>query len=69
MENESKKIANSLHHTFEGTPWHGKSLMEILNDVDDNTSTRRMNVSMSIVNLVQHITAWRRICYREIKRQ
>lgn len=67
MQNESRKIANTLHHTFEGTPWHGKSLMEILQNVDEDNCNLQLNESHTILALVQHITSWRKFVIEKLK--
>lgn len=67
MQNEIRKIANTLHHTFEGTPWHGKSLMEILQNVDEDNFNLQLNESHTILALVQHITSWRKFVIEKLK--
>ncbi|MCU0383101.1 MAG: hypothetical protein MUF68_03460 [Cyclobacteriaceae bacterium] len=55
MQNEIRKIANTLRHTFDGTPWHGKSLTEILQDLPVRMLTIKLfhhteNQSTTMVN-------------------
>ena len=57
---ETTQIVEELKLCFEGEPWHGPSLMEILTGVDAKTAAARPSGAHSIWELVLHITAWER---------
>jgi uncharacterized damage-inducible protein DinB len=54
-----EQIVEELKLSFEGEPWHGPSLMEILESVDAKTAAARpIPDAHSIWELVLHIAAW-----------
>jgi uncharacterized damage-inducible protein DinB len=56
---ETDRIVEELKLSFEGEPWHGLSLMEILDGVDAKTAAARpISGAHSIWELVLHIAAW-----------
>lgn len=59
LMSETERIVEELKLAFEGEPWHGPSLMEILDGVDAKTAASRpINGAHSIRELVLHIAAW-----------
>lgn len=58
---ETTQIIEELKLCFEGEPWHGPSLMEILDGVDANTAAAKPAPGAhSIWELAMHIAAWER---------
>src|SRR3979409_1981516 len=56
---ETARIADQLRRAFDGTAWHGPSLMELLDDVDVATAAAKPLPKVhSIWELVLHIAAW-----------
>jgi uncharacterized damage-inducible protein DinB len=56
---ETDRIVEELKLAFEGEPWHGPSLMEILERVDAATAAARpISGAHNIWELVLHIAAW-----------
>jgi uncharacterized damage-inducible protein DinB len=56
---EAARIADQLRRAFDGTAWHGPSLMELLDDVDAVTAAAKPLPKVhSIWELVLHIAAW-----------
>ena len=56
---ETNQIVEELRLSFEGDPWHGPSLMEILSGVDAKTAAARPSPGAhSIWELALHIAAW-----------
>src|SRR5947208_13434165 len=56
---ETERILEELKLSFEGEPWHGPSLMEILAGVDANSAAARpVPDAHSIWELVLHVAAW-----------
>jgi uncharacterized damage-inducible protein DinB len=60
MKTEIEKITSLLKRTFERGAWHGPSVKEALKDVDSNLALKRINNTHSIIELVAHMTSWRR---------
>jgi uncharacterized damage-inducible protein DinB len=60
MKTETEKISSLLKRTFERGAWHGPSVKEVLKDVDSNLALKRINNTHSIIELVAHMTSWRR---------
>lgn len=55
----SEKLANELHHSVFGEPWHGASLDVILKDVAyQQAFNRPIKNAHNIAELVLHIDAW-----------
>jgi uncharacterized damage-inducible protein DinB len=58
---EISQIIEELKLCFEGEPWHGPSLMEILDGVDAKTAAAKPTPGAhSIWELALHIAAWER---------
>lgn len=58
---ETTQIIEELKLCFEGEPWHGPSLMEILDGVDAKTAAAKPAPGAhSIWELALHIAAWER---------
>lgn len=58
---ETSQIIEELKLCFEGEPWHGPSLMEILDGVDAKTAAAKPAPGAhSIWELALHIAAWER---------
>jgi uncharacterized damage-inducible protein DinB len=56
---ESTRIADQLRRAFDGSAWHGPSLMELLEDVDAATAAAKPLAKVhSIWELVLHVAAW-----------
>jgi uncharacterized damage-inducible protein DinB len=56
---ESTRIADQLRRAFDGSAWHGPSLMELLDDVDAATAAAKPLAKVhSIWELVLHVAAW-----------
>ena len=68
---ETTQIIEELKLCFEGEPWHGPSLMEILDGVDAKTAAAKQAPGVhSIWELALHIAAWERaICTRITERR
>jgi len=58
---EASRIADQLRRAFDGSAWHGPSLLKLLRDVDAATAAARPIPHVhSIWELVLHIAAWDR---------
>src|SRR6266853_1935870 len=64
---EAARIADQLRRAFDGTAWHGPSLMELLDGVDAATAAAKPLAKVhSIWELVLHIAAWDAAGYRRL---
>jgi DinB superfamily len=60
MNQQLENIINNLSETYNGMPWHGNSLKELLHDVDTATAFYRpVEKKHNIAELVAHILIWR----------
>jgi hypothetical protein len=60
MTSHLENILNNLAETYEGMPWHGNSLKELLKDVDVKIAFYRpFEGKHNIAELVAHILVWR----------
>jgi uncharacterized damage-inducible protein DinB len=56
-----------LKLSFEGDPWHGPPLMDILKDIDAPKAVARpINTAHCIWELVLHIAAWENVMIRRL---
>jgi uncharacterized damage-inducible protein DinB len=56
---EGGRIADQLRRAFDGSAWHGPSLMELLEDVNAGTAAAKPLPDVhSIWELVLHVAAW-----------
>ena len=68
MENqEVKKIIALLEKSFDGSAWHGPSLMSILNDVSYEKAFEQNHNIHSIAELVAHSTTWKKFAIERVK--
>jgi DinB superfamily len=60
MNSYLENIINNLSETYNGMPWHGNSLKELLRDVNTNMAFYRpFEKKHNIAELVAHILIWR----------
>jgi uncharacterized damage-inducible protein DinB len=56
---ESERIAEQLRRAFDGSAWHGPSVLELLEDVDAATAAAKPVADVhSIWELLLHIAVW-----------
>jgi len=61
------QIVHELKCAFDGEPWHGPALMELLDDVDAKTAAARpVAAAHSIWELVVHLAGWERVITRRL---
>jgi DinB superfamily len=60
MDTQLENIVNNLSETYNGMPWHGNSLKELLHNVDTEMAFYRpFEKKHNIAELVAHILIWR----------
>ena len=63
-------IVNQLKIAFDGEPWHGPAVMEILEGVDGKTAASRpINHAHSIWELVIHLAGWEHVVCQRLQGQ
>ena len=66
MGSEMQNIVSLLKRTFEGGAWHGPSVKETLATVSEQQAFHRLPNTHSIIELVAHMTAWRRYLLKKL---
>jgi uncharacterized damage-inducible protein DinB len=63
-------IVDQLKLAFEGEPWHGPALMEVLGGIDAKTAALRpINNAHCIWELVLHVAGWEQVVARRLQGQ
>lgn len=64
-----KNIINNLIETYDGMPWHGNSLKELLRGIDAKMAFHRpFDNGHTIAELVAHILVWRQFVVEILNR-
>jgi uncharacterized damage-inducible protein DinB len=66
MPTETEKITKLLHRSFEKGAWHGPTVKESIQDVTQETSSKRLPNAHSIIELVGHLTTWRNYVVKKL---
>ncbi|HRI78995.1 MAG TPA: DinB family protein [Cyclobacteriaceae bacterium] len=67
MTSETERIARLLEKTFDRQPWYGSSVMEILQKVSPEARATRTGKSHTIIELVLHMTSWRKFVIHRLR--
>src|SRR5687767_9015391 len=67
MKTETQKMSSLLKRTFEKGAWHGPSVKEVLQTVTTATAMNKLPNTHSIIELVAHMTAWRKFVTQKLK--
>lgn len=67
MEAEVQQILALLNKTFEKGAWHGPTVRETLDNVPREQALDRLPNTHSIIELVAHMTAWRKYVTRKLE--
>jgi uncharacterized damage-inducible protein DinB len=59
MNEETLQIAEQLKDAYEGEPWFGRSVKEILNEIDEAIVFEKLNGQHSILDLLWHMITWK----------
>ena len=63
-------IVDQLKLAFDGEPWHGPALMEVLEGIEAKTALERpINKAHSIWELVVHLTGWEQVICQRLQGQ
>ena len=64
---EIERISDQFRRAFDGSAWHGPSVLALLEDVSaSQAAARPIPSAHSIWQLVNHIAAWERACLRRL---
>ncbi len=64
---ETFRLADQIRRAFEGSAWHGDSILELLSDVNAKTAAARpITDAHSIWEILLHIAAWDDVVTRRI---
>lgn len=66
MEADLHNLVSLLERTFNKGAWHGASVMETLETVSGKQAFNRLAGTHSIIELVAHMTAWRRYILKKL---
>lgn len=66
MESEIENIISLLNQTFQTGAWHGPSVKEALREITEEQASQKLPHTHSILELVNHMTAWRHLVERRI---
>lgn len=65
--NRTELIVDQMHRAYSSSPWHGPSLMEVLEDVTAEQAAKRpIQNAHSIWELVLHLASWKDIVRRRM---
>ena len=64
---EIRNIQRLLKNTFNGSAWHGPTVLTIIQDVNYKLAFKSYPNIHSIAELVDHITSWRRFAIERLK--
>lgn len=67
MTTEIERIVRQLEKTFDGKPWYGFSMMEILTGIDPQIVNLRQGATHSIIELVLHMSSWRMFAIKRLQ--
>ena len=66
METEIQDFLTLLRKTYEREAWHGPSVKEAIGNISDELIFARLPGTHSIIELVAHMTAWRRYAIKKL---
>jgi hypothetical protein len=68
MNREILLIAEGIKDAYEGEPWFGKSLKELLNGIDERIVFEKPNGQHSIVELLWHMITWKEFTISRLRK-
>lgn len=64
---ETYRITGLLRRTFDGEPWYGPSVMDVLTEVTLEETLNQLPASHTIVELVEHMISWRMFVIKRLQ--
>jgi hypothetical protein len=69
MNKEIQAIINNLNRVNSGQPWYGRSVFELLEEVNPDRAFEKPGKSgHSLVELMYHLVTWTEFCLRRVQR-
>jgi len=68
MNREMLLIAEQLKDAYEGQPWFGRSISEILNEIDEAIVFEKPNGQHSILELLWHMITWKEFTISRLRK-
>jgi uncharacterized damage-inducible protein DinB len=59
-------IIRQLERAFNGPAWHGPSVIETLNKVNEDSSQNKFKDSHTLIQLIAHMVAWRKFVIEKL---
>lgn len=69
MANEiNKKLAQEFRYTLDGNTWYSSNFSIVINEVNADTAVKKLRgFPNSIVEIVYHMTQWKKFCIKKIE--
>ncbi|QHT68198.1 DinB family protein [Rhodocytophaga rosea] len=68
MKAEILRISHLLHETYEGSPWHGQPVKQVLQGINaQQAALRILSDTHTMWEIVRHMTAWRNFAFQKIE--
>jgi uncharacterized damage-inducible protein DinB len=64
---ETSNLAKLLEKSFHGPAWHGPAVLEALENLSVQGASRKIPDTHSIIELVAHMTTWRKFVTKRLK--
>lgn len=61
------RLVKTLEETYNGDAWHGPTIKKVLSDIRSENAGWRIGNSHSIIEIVQHMTAWRSFVVHKLR--
>ncbi|HCM77200.1 MAG TPA: DinB family protein [Cytophagales bacterium] len=65
--NPLEGIIKTLTDTYQGKPWHGPSVKQVLSQITPEMANHRIGTGHSIIELVLHMVAWRNFVIHKLQ--
>lgn len=69
MNKEISAIISNLQNTLTGHPWYGRSVFEILEEIDTDKQFIRPNGRHSLLDLIYHMVTWAEFTQKRIEKE
>lgn len=67
MNREILLIAEQLKDAYEGEPWFGRNIKEIMNEIDEAIVFEKPNGQHSILELLWHMITWKEFTFSRLQ--
>lgn len=65
--NEQNIIIDTLKDVYDGSPWHGPAITEVLSKLSEDKLNAKIGNAHSIVELILHMVAWRIFVVKKLR--